>query len=254
MKVYFVGAGPGDPELITVKGQKIIKEADVIIYAGSLVNPDVLDVAKDEAEIHNSASMTLEEVLEVMETAVAEDKLVARVHTGDPSLYGAIQEQIDELVEMEVDFEVIPGVSSFLATAASLKREYTLPDVSQTMILTRLEGRTSVPDKEKLHKLARHNASMAIFLSVHMIENVVEELAEEYPVETPIAVVQKASWPDEKKVIGTLETIAEKVEEAEINKTAMIVVGDFLDTDYSRSKLYDKDFSHEYRKSKTGSQ
>ncbi|ADL12370.1 precorrin-4 C(11)-methyltransferase [Acetohalobium arabaticum] len=254
MKVYFVGAGPGDPELITVKGQKIIKKADVIIYAGSLVNPDVLDVAKDEAEIHNSASMTLEEVLEVMETAVAENKLVARVHTGDPSLYGAIQEQIDELVEMEVDFEVIPGVSSFLATAASLKREYTLPDVSQTMILTRLEGRTSVPDKEKLHKLARHNASMAIFLSVHMIGDVVKELAEEYPVETPIAVVQKASWPDEKKVIGTLETITEKVEEAEIDKTAMIVVGDFLDTEYSRSKLYDKDFSHEYRTSNTGSQ
>ncbi|MBM7623606.1 precorrin-4 C(11)-methyltransferase [Sporohalobacter salinus] len=254
MQVYFIGAGPGDPELITVKGQKIIKKADVIIYAGSLVNPDVLNVAQDGAEIHNSASMTLEEVLEIIESAVAEDKLVARVHTGDPSLYGAIQEQIDALVEKGIDFKIIPGVSSFLATAASLKREYTLPDVSQTMIVTRLEGRTSVPDKEKLHKLAQHNASMAIFLSVHMIEDVVKELAVEYPADTPIAVVQKASWPDEKKVIGTLETIAAKVKKAEIDKTAMIVVGDFLDTEYSRSKLYDKDFSHEYRTSKTGSQ
>lgn len=253
MQVYFVGAGPGDPELITVKGQKIIKEADVVIYAGSLVNPDVLDVTKNEAEIYNSAEMTLEEIVEKMEEAVAQDRLVARVHTGDPSLYGAIQEQMDALAEKGIEYEVIPGVSSFLATAASLKREYTLPDVSQTVIVTRLEGRTSVPDKEKLHKLARHNASMAIFLSVHMIEDVAEELAEEYPPETPIAVVQKASWPDEKKVVGTLETISEQVEKAEIDKTAMIVVGDFLGTEYSKSKLYDKDFSHGYRQSQSGS-
>ncbi|KXS43886.1 MULTISPECIES: precorrin-4 C(11)-methyltransferase [unclassified Candidatus Frackibacter] len=253
MKVYFVGAGPGDPELITVKGQKIIKEADLIIYAGSLVNPILLDVAKDEAEIYDSAAMTLEEVLAKMEEAISEDKLVARVHTGDPSIYGAIQEQMDALEDKGIEYEVIPGVSSFVATAASLKREYTLPDVTQTVIVTRLEGRTSVPDKEKLHKLARHNASMAIFLSVHMIENVVKELAEEYSEDTPIAVVQKASWHDEKKVVGTLATIADKVKEAEITKTAMIVVGDFLDTEYSKSKLYDKDFSHEYRKSKSES-
>ncbi|SJZ37133.1 precorrin-4 C(11)-methyltransferase [Selenihalanaerobacter shriftii] len=253
MKVYFIGAGPGDPELITVKGQKIIKKADLIIYAGSLVNPAVLDVAKNNSEIYDSAAMTLEEVLEKMEAAIADGKLVARVHTGDPSIYGAIQEQMDALEEKGIDYEVIPGVSSFLATAAALKREYTLPDVSQTVIVTRLEGRTSVPDKEKLHKLAKHNASMAIFLSVHMIEDVVKELAQEYPIKTPVAVVQKASWFDEKKVVGTLETIAAKVKEAEINKTAMVVVGDFLDTEYSKSKLYDKDFSHEYRKSKTGS-
>ncbi|MCK8825525.1 precorrin-4 C(11)-methyltransferase [Fuchsiella alkaliacetigena] len=253
MKLYFIGAGPGDPDLITVKGRRIIEKADLIIYAGSLVNPAVLEVAKEEAEIYNSASMDLDEIVEKMMAAVKADKLVARVHTGDPSIYGAIQEQMDELAKEGIDFEIIPGVSSFLAAAATLKREYTLPDVTQTVIVTRLEGRTSVPDKEKLHKLARHNASMAIFLSVHMIEDVVKELATEYSLDTPIAVIQKASWPDEKKVVGTLETIAKKVKEAEINKTAMITVGDFLDTEYSKSKLYDKEFTHEYRQGQSES-
>ena len=249
MKVYFIGAGAGDPELLTIKGKKVLEKSDVVIYAGSLVNPEILDYAP-QAEVYNSAGMTLEEVLDKIEESMEEDKVVARVHTGDPSIYGAIQEQMDYLKEENIDYEIIPGVSSFLAAAAAVEREFTLPDVSQTVIVTRLEGRTPVPEKESLHKLAQHNTSMAIFLSVHMIEGVVEELAQEYPIKTPIAVVQKASWSDQKVVQGTLDTIAEKVKEANINKTAMILVGDFLDTEYAKSKLYDKNFSHEFRKAK----
>jgi len=246
MKVYFIGAGPGDPKLLTIKGREILEKADIVIYAGSLVNPEILEYAP-QAEVYNSASMTLEEVVATMELAKQNDQVVARVHTGDPSIYGALQEQLDYLRQANIDYEIIPGVSSFLAAAAALEREFTLPDVSQTVILTRLEGRTAVPDKERLTKLAQHNTSMAIFLSVHMISDVVEELQQEYPVETPIAVVQKASWPEEKTVQGTLGTITAKVEAAEINKTALIVVGNFLDSDYSKSKLYDKEFSHEFR-------
>lgn len=246
-KVFFVGAGPGDPELLTMKGHRVIGSADVIIYAGSLVNPKVLEHRKESCEVHNSAKLTLETVIELMTTAVKEGKQVARVHTGDPSLYGAIQEQMDQLDEQGISYEVIPGVSSFMAAAAALKRELTLPDVSQTVILTRLEGRTPVPEKEALKELASHQASMAIFLSVHMIENVVEELLNSYPEDTPIAVVQRASWPDEKMVIGTLKNIAQKVQEANITKTAQILVGRFLNTEYERSKLYDPTFSHEYR-------
>lgn len=248
--VYFIGAGPGDPELITIKGQRLIKEADVIIYAGSLVNREVLNGAKENVEIYNSAGMTLEEVLEVMRKAEAEDKTVARVHTGDPSIYGAIREQMDALDEMGIRYEVVPGVSSFVAAAAALKKEFTLPGVSQTVILTRLEGRTEVPEGEQLRNLARHGASMAIFLSVGMIDRVVEELLEGYPPDTPAAVVQKASWPDQKIVIGTLKDIAQKVKNENITKTAQIVVGDFLGNDYELSKLYDKTFSHEFRSAK----
>ncbi|WP_242965329.1 precorrin-4 C(11)-methyltransferase [Petroclostridium xylanilyticum] len=248
--VYFIGAGPGDPELITIKGQRLIKEADVIIYAGSLVNREVLNGAKENVEIYNSAGMTLEEVLEVMRKAEAEDKTVARVHTGDPSIYGAIREQMDALDEMGIRYEVVPGVSSFVAAAAALKKEFTLPGVSQTVILTRLEGRTEVPEGEQLRNLARHGASMAIFLSVGMIDRVVEELLEGYPPDTPAAVVQKASWPDQKIVMGTLKDIAQKVKNENITKTAQIVVGDFLGNDYELSKLYDKTFSHEFRSAK----
>ncbi|WP_041720164.1 precorrin-4 C(11)-methyltransferase [Alkaliphilus metalliredigens] len=246
-KVFFVGAGPGDPELLTMKGHRVIGSADVIIYAGSLVNPKVLDHRKESAEIHNSAKLTLETVIQLIKKAVDEGKQVARVHTGDPSLYGAIQEQMDLLDGYKIPYEVIPGVSSFMAAAAALKRELTLPDVTQTVILTRLEGRTPVPEKEALKELASHQASMAIFLSVHMMEGVVEQLLESYPEDTPIAVVQRASWPDEKMVIGTLKDIAKKVQEANITKTAQILVGRFLNTEYERSKLYDPTFSHEYR-------
>lgn len=245
--VYLIGAGPGDPELITLKGKRLINEADVIIYAGSLVNKEVLAGHKEDAEIHNSASMTLDDVIEVITKGINEDKKVVRVHTGDPSIYGAIREQMDRLEEEDIPFEVVPGVSSFTASASVLKKEFTLPDVSQTVICTRLEGRTPVPDKEKLEDLASHRASMAIFLSVQMIDEVAKRLMTHYAPETPIAVIQRATWEDQKIVMGTLETIAEKVKEADITKTAQILVGDFLGDKYSLSKLYDPSFTHEYR-------
>ncbi|MFW5980299.1 MAG: precorrin-4 C(11)-methyltransferase [Bacillota bacterium] len=248
MQVYIIGAGAGDPELMTIKGKKAIEKAEVVIYAGSLVNPEILNFSPEKAVIYNSAKMNLEEVIEVIEKAKKEGKTVARIHTGDPSLYGAIQEQIDILKEKDIKYEIIPGVSSFLAAAAAVEREFTLPDVSQTVILTRQEGRTSVPEKEKLNKLAVHQSSMAIFLSVQMIDKVVDNLLQGYKKDTPAAVVAKASWPDQKVIKGKLSNIAEKVKEAEIKKTAMILVGDFLSADYSRSKLYDKKFGHGYRK------
>jgi precorrin-4/cobalt-precorrin-4 C11-methyltransferase len=248
-QVIFVGAGPGDPELITLKGIKAIEQAQVVIYAGSLVNPEILRYAPQDAEVHNSASMTLEQVLEVMDRSVKAGKRVARVHTGDPSIYGAIQEQIDQLENMGISYAVIPGVSSFLAAAASLRREYTLPGVSQTVILTRIEGRTPVPQKERLGELAKHRATMGIFLSVQDIERVMQELREGYQPETPVAVVYKASWPDEKIIRGTLENIAQKVREQGVSKTALILVGDFLGDEYERSLLYHPGFSHEFRES-----
>ncbi len=247
-QVYFVGAGPGDPDLITIKGAKCVEMADVIIYAGSLVNPEVLKVNKKNATIYNSATMSLEEVLTVIKEASQKGQTIARVHTGDPSIYGAIQEQMDALEEMDILYEVIPGVSSFTAAAASIKREFTLPGVTQTVICTRLAGRTAVPDKEKLEDLAKHRASMAIFLSVGMIEEVAEQLMTHYPVDTPVAVVKKASWIDEEIVLTTLDKVAEIVKRQGIHKTAQILVGDFISTDYEKSKLYDKAFSHEYRK------
>lgn len=248
MSVFFVGAGPGDPELITVKGQRLLGQADIIIYAGSLVNPALLSLAKNGAAIYNSASMTLDEVIAVMEQGVSSGKLVVRLHTGDPSIYGAIQEQMDALTAKQIEFEVIPGVSSFLATAAALKQEYTLPDVSQTVIITRLEGRTPVPEKEQLAKLASHEATMCIFLSVHMLDNVVRELIDGgYPADTPVAIVQKASWPDQKIIRATLATIAQVVRESSIDRTAMIVVGKVLSTDYALSRLYAPEFGHMFR-------
>lgn len=249
-KVYFIGAGPGDPDLITIKGKKIIDESDVIIYAGSLVNEQVLQGRKEESVVYNSASMTLEEVIEVMNKSIKEGKKVARVHTGDPSIYGAIREQIDALEKLGIDSEVIPGVSSFVASAAAIKKEFTLPNVSQTVICTRLEGRTKVPERESLESLASHKASMAIFLSVNMIDQVADRLKEHYSESTPVAVIQKASWEDQKIVIGNLSNIAEKVKAEGINKTAQILVGDFLGDEYELSKLYDKNFSHGYRSAK----
>ncbi len=246
--VHFIGAGPGDPELLTVKGKKLIDEADVIIYAGSLVNPEVLSGAKEGARIYNSAVMNLEEVIEVMKEAEQKGEKVARVHTGDPAVYGAHREQMDELDRLGIEYEVVPGVSSFLAAAASLKKEYTLPGVSQTVILTRMEGRTPMPEKEKLADLARHQATMIIFLSVGRMEELARQLMTAYPPETPAAVVYKASWEDEKIVMGNLTDIARKVKEAGITKTALTVVGDFLGDRYELSRLYDKHFTHEFRK------
>lgn len=247
-KVYFVGAGPGDPELISIKGKRIIDEADVIIYAGSLVNKEVLRDAKKGAFIYNSASMNLDEVIEVTKNAVFSGKMVARVHTGDPSIYGAIREQMDRLDEYNIEYEVIPGISSFLATAAALKKEYTLPAVTQTLILTRMEGRTPVPDKERIEELAKHRATMIVFLSIGVIDELAARLKTGYVENTPVAVVYKASWQEQKIVRGNLNNIARLVKEAGISKTALVVVGDFLGDEYELSKLYDKNFSHEYRK------
>ena len=247
--IYFIGAGPGDPELITVKGKRLIDEADIIIYAGSLVNPQVLSGARPEAEIYNSATMNLEEVLDVMKRGVAAGKKVVRVQTGDPSIYGAHREQMVELDKMGIPYEIVPGVSSFLAAAASLKREYTLPGVSQTVILTRMEGRTAVPEREQIEALAAHQATMVIFLSVGEIETLSTRLqAGGYPEDTPAAVVYKASWEDQKIVKGTLTDIAQKVKEAGIRKTALVTVGRFLGDTFELSRLYDAHFTTEFRK------
>ena len=248
MQVYIVGAGAGDPELITVKGQKLLQRADVIIYAGSLVNPALLELAKEGAEIHDSASMTLPEVIETIEKATTKGLMVVRLHTGDPSIYGAIQEQMDALKKKSIDFEVVPGVSSFLATAAALKQEYTLPGISQTVIITRNEGRTPVPEREKLRSLAAHQATMCIFLSITMLSEVVEELiAGGYAPDTPIAIVQRASWPEQKIVRATLETIVAEIAGRGIDRTAMIVVSRCLGADYDLSRLYAPEFSHMFR-------
>ncbi|TCS77249.1 precorrin-4 C(11)-methyltransferase [Pectinatus cerevisiiphilus] len=248
-KVYIVGAGPGDPELITVKGQRLLQCADVIIYAGSLVNPALLDYAKPDCQIYNSASMTLDEVIHTIEKAVSKNLNVVRLHTGDPAIYGAIQEQMDALKKLAISFEVIPGVSSFLASAAALKQEYTLPEISQTVIITRNAGRTPVPERESLKALAAHKATMCIFLSVHMLDEVVKELTTGgYSPDTPIAVVQKASWPEQKIVRGHLNNIAAKVKDQSIDRTAMIVVGNCLESDYALSRLYAPEFTHMYRK------
>lgn len=246
--IYFIGAGPGDPELLTVKGKKIIDSADVIIYAGSLVNDKILDSRKTDSVIYNSAYMTLEDVLKVMEDSVRSGLTVARVHTGDPSIFGAIREQMDALTKLGIDYEVVPGVSSFLAAAASLKAEYTLPGVSQTVILTRMEGKTPVPARESICELARHQATMIIFLSVGMIDKLRTMLLDSYSENTPAAVVYKASWKEEKIVRGTLKDIADKVKAAGITKTALTIVGNFLGDDYELSKLYDKTFTTEFRK------
>ncbi len=250
-QVHIVGAGPGDPELITRKGYRLVQEADVVIYAGSLVNPEILEACKEGCEIHNSASMSLDDVLAVTKASVAEGKTVVRLHTGDPAIYGAIQEQMDALKEMGITYDVTPGVSSFLATAAALQQEYTLPNVTQTVIITRMEGRTPMPEKEKLSMLASHGATMCIFLSVQMIDKVAAELIEGgYDKTTPVAIVVKASWPDQRIIRGTLETIADVVAKEGVIRQAMIVVSRVLDTDYELSKLYDKGFAHMYRDAK----
>jgi precorrin-4/cobalt-precorrin-4 C11-methyltransferase len=247
--ITFIGAGPGDPELLTIKGKRAIDSADVIIYAGSLVNPAVLGGAKKGSKIYNSAEMDLDQVIEVMKEAESKGLSTARVHTGDPSIYGAIREQIDRLDLLGIESEVIPGVSSAFATAAALKKEYTLPDISQTVIFTRMEGRTPMPPGEKLSDLAKHHSTMVIFLSVGFLEEMSRQLIEGgYTEETPVAVVYKVSWPEQKIVTGTLKDIAAKVKDAGIKKTALTVVGDFLGDGYSLSKLYDKSFTTEYRK------
>jgi precorrin-4/cobalt-precorrin-4 C11-methyltransferase len=249
--VYFVGAGPGDVDLITVKGRRILEAADVVIYAGSLVWEEHLKFCKPSFKKYNSASMTLEEVISVMAGEQEQncDKTVVRLHTGDASIYGAIREQMDELDKHNIEYKIIPGVSSFTASAAAIKKEFTLPGVSQTVIITRMEGRTPVPPEEDLEKLASHKCSMAIFLSVQDIENVVAKLIKGYGREdVPVAVVYKATWPEEKIIMGRLNNIAEKVKVAGIGNFSQILVGDFIEGEYERSLLYDPKFTHGFRK------
>lgn len=249
MKIHFVGAGPGDKELITLKGYKLLSEADVVIYAGSLVNPELLEYCKEGCEIHNSAYMDLGEIVEVMKKGSKEGKSVVRLQTGDFSIYGSIREQVEELAKEDIGYDCTPGVSSFLGASSALGVEYTVPEISQSVIITRMEGRTPVPAKESIESFAKHQTSMVIFLSVQEIAKVVSKLIEGgYNEETPIAVVYKATWKDEKIVKGKLKNIADKVKEEGINKTALIMVGEFLGTEYNYSKLYDKEFKHEYRK------
>lgn len=248
MKVYFIGAGPGDPELLTIKAKKVIKKADIIIYAGSLVNKDILKFARKDALFYDSAGMALEDVLEIFAKAKSTDKIVARIHSGDPSVYGAIQEQMDWCKKQRIGYEVIPGVSSYQAAAASLKQELTLPDVSQTVILTRISGRTKVPAKEDLQELAKIRATMVIFLSIQEIDRVVKKLKQGYRLDTPVAVIEKVSYSDEHKIIGTLQNIGKKVKDAGIKRQALIIIGDVLRKKYQKSKLYDKDFEHAFRK------
>lgn len=251
MKICFVGAGPGDPELITLKGYKRLSEADIVIYAGSLVNPALLEYCRKDCEIFDSASMDLGEIIAVMERGVRENKKVVRLQTGDFSIYGSVREQMEELDKLKIGYELIPGVSSFLGAASALQVEYTVPEISQSLIITRMAGRTPVPEKESLRSFASHNTSMAIFLSVQGVDEVVRELIEGgYKSSTPCCVIYKATWPEEKAVYGTLEDIAKKVKEARIRKTALILVGDFLGEEYYNSKLYHKEFQHEYRHSR----
>ncbi|MDE5772526.1 MAG: precorrin-4 C(11)-methyltransferase [Ruminococcus sp.] len=247
--VNFVGAGCGAVDLITLRGKRLIEEADVIIYAGSLVNPELLEFAKPECEIHNSAYMTLSEVISVMEKAEKDNKNTVRLHTGDPSLYGAVREQMDALSKLGIKYDVCAGVSSFCGAAAALRAEYTLPDVSQTVIITRMAGRTPVPESESIEKLASHHATMVIFLSTGMLKELSEKLiVGGYSENTPAAIVYKASWKDEKVMRCTVKTLAETARTNNIKKTALITVGDFLGDDYSLSKLYDASFTTEYRK------
>lgn len=247
--VNFVGAGPGDVDLISVKGRRLIEEADMIIYAGSLVSQEHLEFAKKDCEIHNSASMTLEEIIEKTEAGVKEGKKIVRLHSGDPTIYGAIREQMDLLDEKNISYQLVPGISSFTAAGAAIKKEFTLPEVSQTIILTRIEGRTPVPEEEELVSLAKHKASMALFLSVKQIDRVVDKLIEGYGRDdVPVAVVYKASWEDEKIILGTLKDIGEKVKAEGIIRTAQILVGDFIEGEYQRSQLYDPAYSHIYRR------
>ncbi len=245
--VVFLGAGPGDPELITLKGRRLLDTADLVVYAGSLVNVALLDGIK--AACHDSAALDLEAIMELLATGYRAGQRTVRLHTGDPAIYGAIREQMQWLDARAIPYEVVPGVSSAFASAAALKKELTVPEVTQTVIFTRQAGRTPVPERESLRNLAQAQATMCIFLSVSMIGRVVDDLrAGGYPADTPIAVVERASWPDEQILRGTLADIAQRVQSSQIKKTAMIVVGPALAEDSKiASKLYDAGFSHEYR-------
>ncbi len=246
--IHFVGAGPGAPDLITLRGAELLKTADVVVYAGSLVNPALLKLCPAGCEIHNSAEMTLEQVLSVMETAEQAGKTTVRLHTGDPCLYGAIREQMDALDALGIPYDDTPGVSSFCGAAAAAQAEYTLPEVSQSVVITRMAGRTAVPERESIAAWARHGASMAVFLSAGMLEGLQTELLKgAYTPATPAALVYKATWPEEKVVRCTVGTLAESGRTHQISKTALVLVGDFLEPTYQRSKLYDPSFTTGFR-------
>ncbi len=250
--IHFVGAGCGAADLITVRGKALLEQADVIIYAGSLVNPALLEYKKEGCRVYNSAKMTLEEVLAVMLDAEAAGLSTVRLHTGDPCLYGAIREQMDELDKRGVDYDYCPGVSAFSGAAAALKMEYTLPEVSQSVVITRMAGRTAVPERESVRSFAAHGATMVLFLSAGLLrETQAELLAGGYGPDTPAAIVYKASWPDEKRCLCTVSTLADCAKENSISKTALIIVGDAVQqSGYARSRLYDPTFSTEYRPAK----
>lgn len=251
--IYFVGAGCGAADLITVRGMNLLKEADVIVYAGSLVNPQLLDYASEDCQIYNSATMTLDEVMDVMVKATEEGKKVVRLHTGEPSIYGAVQEQMHVLDEKGLSYESCPGVSACFGAAASLNLEYTLPEISQSLIITRMEGRTPVPKKESIESFAAHGASMAIYLSSGMMEELSKRLIDGgYSSDTPAAIVYKASWPDEMKFICTVGTIAETADANGIKNLAVVLVGDVISkSGYALSKLYSADFETGFRKARS---
>ena len=250
-RVYFVGCGPGDPELITVKAKKLLQKADVVVYSGSLIPVQIMKLCK-KATTHDAASLVREEIFDILKKNAEKGKLVIRLHDGDPAVYGAIREQTDNLQKDGIECIVVPGVTSFLASSAALGLQLTLPGVTQTMIITRAEKRTKVPKEEQISELAKHKATMIFYLSVHLISDIVKEAIKGgYPQTTPVAVVYRASWPDQKILIGTLEDITKKVWAEKISRTAIVIVGDVIQPkSYEYSKLYDKTFSHGYRKAK----
>lgn len=251
--VYFVGSGPGDPELITIKGKNLVENADVIVYSGSLLNPELLRYAKKDAQLFDAAKLSRVEIYEILKEAAKNDKLAIRFHDGDPGLFSTIREQIDKLEQDNIRCDVVPGITSLLGAAASMNLEMTLPGITQTIIITRAEFRTPVPDKEKISELAKHGATMAFYLSVHLLDKIVKELLSGgvYTNDTPVAIVYKATWNDQKTIIGTIGNIVAKVKEARIVKTALIIVGDVIaPKKYEYSKVYDSQFTHGYRRSK----
>lgn len=246
--VHFVGAGSGAVDLITVRGQRLLQQADVVIYAGSLVNPELLENCRPDCQIHNSAKMTLEEVIEVIREAESQGKTTVRLHTGDSSIYGAVREQFDELEKLGIAYDVCPGVSAFCGAASSLKAEYTLPDVSQTVIITRAAGRTPVPERESIRSLASHGATMVLFLSTSLTESLQRELlAGGYAGSTPVAIVYKATWPEERIFRCTVDTLHETVTRNGLTKTSLIIVGNCMGQEYERSLLYHPEFTTEFR-------
>ena len=249
--VFFVGCGPGDPDLITVKAKKLIQKADVVVYSGSLIPEPILKLCK-KGKLHDAAKLVREEIFDLLYQNAKKDKLVVRLHDGDPSIYGAIKEQIDNLKKKGIKSIVIPGVTAFLASAAALGMQLTLPGVTQTIIVTRAESRTKVPKREKISELAKHKATLIFYLSIQLISKLVTEaIAGGYKKSTPVAVVYRASWPDQKIIKGTLGDIAKKIKEEKITRTAIVIISDVIDPEtYEYSKLYDKEFSHGYRKAK----